>query len=197
MHEFRNDRHSLFDRGLKTLNPRRLPPVVSDLLVCRRGHGIATLLWPRRTMPAATASMTAVHEHVQKWACEENEQRQPGKCMDAMLGEEKEQRDSRNRKEYEPQTQPCSAPILYCTLLHCLLLIPSRSATSATHAGGCISMPRHKIRDSTDCGQETRSAPFPQSRRLLLPTLVPSRPIAKLAAEFPAPSARPRSTALQ
>lgn len=44
-------------------------------------------------MPAATTSMTAVtamHGHVQQWAGEEEEQRQPAQCMDAVLGEEEE-----------------------------------------------------------------------------------------------------------
>ena len=68
-------------------------------------------------MPAATtgmAAMTAVAtmmKHVQKRACEEEEQRQPGKRMDAVLGEQEEQRDSRKRQEHEHRTRTRSIPV--------------------------------------------------------------------------------------
>lgn len=58
-------------------------------------------------VPAATAglsamsTMTAVHEHVQEWACEEEEQRQPPQGVDPVLGEKEEQRNSRERQEHE------------------------------------------------------------------------------------------------
>ena len=64
------------------------------------------------TTMTAMSTMTAVHEHVQEWACEEEEQRQPPQGVDPVLGEKEEQRNSRECQEHEHRTRASSAPIL-------------------------------------------------------------------------------------
>ena len=49
---------------------------------------------------SAMSTMTAVHEHVQEWASEEEQQRQPPQSVDPVLGEKEEQRNSRERQEH-------------------------------------------------------------------------------------------------
>jgi hypothetical protein len=65
-------------------------------------------------VPAVTTSiptMAAMVKHVQKRACEKEEQRQPGKSVNPVLAEKEEQGNSREHQEHEHRTRPCPAHV--------------------------------------------------------------------------------------
>jgi hypothetical protein len=58
------------------------------------------------------ATVTAMHEHVQEGTGQEQQKRQPAKCVDPVLAEKEEQSNARERQEHEHRTRASSAPIL-------------------------------------------------------------------------------------